>query len=106
MVPMRPFPVRLAPSSTLTNVPTRASCESKKFASLSFTAWDQTHDTGGNTGPDPNRVPFSGRDIARSYTFLCTPAHSVRWDTNTSSSLESVMNSAEKPHTNAYFSDM
>src|ERR687897_277617 len=84
MVPMRPFPVRLTPSSTLTNVPTRASCECKKFASLSFTAWDQTHDTGGNTGPDPNRVPFSGRDIARSYTFLCTPAHSVRWDTNTS----------------------
>jgi len=77
----------LTPSSTLTNVPIRASCECKKFASLSFTAWGQTHDTGGNAGPDPNRVPFLGRDIASPYTFLCTSAHFVRWDTNTSFSL-------------------
>src|SRR5215207_1423887 len=84
---MRPFPVRLAPSSTFTNVPTRASCESMTFASLSFTVWGQTHGTGGNTGPDPNRVPFPGGDIAGPYTFLCTPAHFVCWDTNTSFSL-------------------
>jgi hypothetical protein len=87
MVPMRPFPGRLAPSSTLTNVPTRASCEFKRFASLSFAVWGQTDDTGGNTEPDPNRVPFPDQGIAGSYTFLCTPAHSVRWDTNTSFSL-------------------
>src|SRR5829696_5106 len=85
MVPMRPFPLRLTPSSTLTNVPTRTSCEFKKVASLSLTAWGQTHDSGGNTGPGPNHVPFPEQGyIARSYTFLCTPAHFVRWDTNTS----------------------
>jgi hypothetical protein len=30
---------------------------------LSFTAWGQTHDTGGNSGPDPNRVPFPEQGI-------------------------------------------
>src|ERR671913_77491 len=81
---MRPFSIRLTPSRSPTNVPTRASCECKRFASLSFTAWGQTHDSGGNTSPGPKHFPLPKIYVADPYTFLCTPAYFVRWDTNTS----------------------
>src|SRR5215204_3398230 len=60
---MRPSPGRLAPSSTPTKVPIRASWDSKKSASLSSTVWGQTRTGGRNTGPDPNHVPFPEQDV-------------------------------------------
>jgi hypothetical protein len=39
---------------------------------LSFTAWGQSHDTGGNTRPGPKRFPLPKMYVAGSYTFLCT----------------------------------
>src|SRR5215212_3960240 len=60
MVPTCPFPGRLAPSSTATEVPTCASCDSKTFAPSSVAVWDQTR-----TPAPKNAFPFPPRIYSR-----------------------------------------
>src|SRR5215203_4971073 len=84
MVPTRPFPGRLPPSSTPTDVPIRASCDFKMFTPLSRAVWDQTR-----TPVPKNAFPFPPRIYNRSlHLFMysgtpCAKHHKSFWEIST-----------------------
>src|ERR671921_2985148 len=76
MVPTCPFPDRLAPFRTTTDVPIRASRDSKKF-----TPCRSLFETRPELQPQ-KRFPFPEQiDVARRYIFLCIPGHFVSGNT-------------------------
>src|SRR5215203_1010683 len=99
MVPTCPFPARIAPSRTPTNVPIRASCDSKTFAPCRSLF---------GTRPELQSqkalsLSHSGF-IARHYTLLCAAEHSVSKNTI---QVQSRHNNSERDLTRSIFvSDM
>jgi hypothetical protein len=77
MVPTRPFPARLAPSSTPTNVryAPHAIPRNALLVVVRCSRPDPIHRR--NMEPDPNRFLSRSSFIAGHYTFLCTQRHFV-----------------------------